>query len=140
MAHDPILESRIENALFRAGATPEKKPMFGGVAFMVDGHMACALSPTDLHVRIGPIAYEAALEENRARPMNVTGKVMRGWVTLMAPDAMEEDELKSWVSRALMHVRTLEPKGGEEADAPETIDNPDGLAIVRVKKEPGAEG
>ena len=112
MAFEARLADRIEVALSRAGSPPERKPMFGGVAFMVGGHMACGLSNDEMHVRVGPYAYDAALEDDRARPMNVTGKVMKGWVTLIAPGTLSDDALAAWISRSLMFVRTLDMEKG----------------------------
>jgi TfoX/Sxy family transcriptional regulator of competence genes len=57
-----------------------EKKMFGGIAFLLDGAMFCGVSGGDLMVRVGAEAHEAALARPHARPMDFTGRPMKGYV------------------------------------------------------------
>ncbi|MAK63937.1 MAG: hypothetical protein CMF75_04210 [Maricaulis sp.] len=63
-----------------------------------------------MHVRVGPEAYAENLSKPGAREMNVTGRVMTGWVTLDGPEDLEDEALSDWISTSLDFVRTLPPK------------------------------
>lgn len=110
MAFDPDLADRMETQLVALGARPVRKAMFGGIAFMVNGHMSYGTAREEMHVRVGPDAYEDALAEPQARPMDMTGRVMKGWVTVDAPADLDEVALAGWAQRTLAFVRTLPPK------------------------------
>jgi len=60
------------------GVTIEDKRMFGGLAIMVNGHMCCGIVGRNLVVRVGGNEYEQALSQPHARPMDFTGRAMRG--------------------------------------------------------------
>jgi TfoX/Sxy family transcriptional regulator of competence genes len=84
--------------------------MFGGLAFMVAGHMACGIVGDDLMLRLGEDDADAALDEPHTRPMDFTGKPMKSMV-YVAPAGTETDPaLVAWVKRATAHARTLPPK------------------------------
>ena len=87
-----------------------EKNMFGGLAFMVRGHMACGVVGEELMVRVGPDAYEEALAETHAREMDFTGKPLRGMVYISAEGMADDDALDAWVGRALAFVLSLPPK------------------------------
>ena len=110
MAFDPDLADRLEAELRQQGADPVRKRMFGGIAFLVGGHMSCGLVQGEMHVRVGAEAYAENLAKPGAREMDVTGRVMTGWVTLDGPEDLDEDALSGWVSTSLGFVRTLPPK------------------------------
>lgn len=109
MAFDEVLGERLRDAL--AGRTDvAEKRMFGGLAFMVRGHMAVGIVEEDLCARVGKDGYDAALSEPGARPMDFTGKPMTTMV-YVTPEAIESDEaLRAWVERCLAFVETLPPK------------------------------
>jgi TfoX/Sxy family transcriptional regulator of competence genes len=100
----------MEGALRMLGAEPVPKKMFGGVAFMVGGHMSFGTSNEEMHVRVGPEAYLQALACDGAREMDLTGRVMKGWVTVDGPADLSEEELLSWARMTLDFVRTLPAK------------------------------
>lgn len=110
MAYDAKLADRVRHALSRAGAEFDERKMFGGLAFMVAGHMTVGVLGDDLMVRVGPAAYEDALQQPLARPMDFTGKAMTGMVFVAATD-LEDDALDRWVNRGLEFAWSLPPKG-----------------------------
>jgi TfoX/Sxy family transcriptional regulator of competence genes len=110
MPHDPDLADRMEAALRERGADPQPRKMFGGVAFMVGGNMSYGTSNEEMHVRVGPDAYEAALAREGARLMDLTGRVMKGWVTVDGPSDLSDEDIGDWADLTLAFVRTLPTK------------------------------
>jgi hypothetical protein len=88
-----------------------EKPMFGGLCFMVRGHMAVGLTAAELMVRVGPDAWEAALAEDHAREMDFTGKSLKGFVFVDPAGWATKKDLGKWVRRGVEFVETLPPKG-----------------------------
>jgi len=109
MAHDEVLELRIQAVL---GDRPnlEAKRMFGGVGFMLQGNMACAVYDGYLIVRVGPDRYQEALDEPHAREFDMTGRPRRGWVTVATEGVETEQELCAWVQKGVDFALTLPPK------------------------------
>ena len=109
MAYDDVLAERVRDLLASRSDVVEKR-MFGGLCFMVSGHMCCGPHGTDLMVRVGKPAWEAALREPGAREMDFTGKSLKGMVWVSG-EALEDDAaLEAWVQRGLDFVETLPPK------------------------------
>lgn len=109
MAYDPEAAARLRKAYEAVSGVDEKK-MFGGIAFMVNGHMSCGVVNSLLMVRVGPRLYEEALSRSHARPMDFTGKPMKGFV-FVAPEGFASDAaLSSWVESSLEFVSSLPPK------------------------------
>lgn len=85
-----------------------EKQMFGGLAFMLNGNMACGVVGEELMVRVGPDNYQAALGERYTRPMDFTGRPLKGMV-YVEEDAVAED-LDGWVTRGAEFAGSLPPK------------------------------
>src|SRR5258705_4208163 len=100
MAYDEGLAERIRSAL-RARDDVIEKRMFGGLTFMVGGRMACGVVHDDLMVRVGPDGHDEALTEPGARPMDFTGKPMRGMVYVASAAVASHDCLRRWVHQAV---------------------------------------
>ncbi len=83
--------------------------MFGGLAFMVDGHMACGVAGEELMLRLGADGAEAALERPHVRPMDFTGRPLTGMV-FVAERGLRGPALARWVGQAVAFVATLPPK------------------------------
>jgi hypothetical protein len=109
MAFDPELGDRVRDTLGPRAAFAERR-MFGGLAFMVGGHMACGVIGDDLVLRLGPDGAEGALVRPGVRPMDFTGRPMKGYV-YVAPNGIGDDRrLGEWLDRALAFVATLPAK------------------------------
>lgn len=109
MAYDESLAARIRSAFEGQPGVAEKK-MFGGVAFMVGGNMACGVTSDELMVRVGPDNYEDALSRPHARPMDFTGRPMRGMVYVAHPGFESDQDLAAWVESGASFARSLPPK------------------------------
>ena len=109
MAYDESLAARIRSAFEGQPGVAEKK-MFGGVAFMVGGNMACGVTSDELMVRVGPDNYEDALSRPHARPMDFTGRPMRGMVYVARPGVESDQDLAAWVESGASFARSLPPK------------------------------
>jgi TfoX N-terminal domain len=110
VAYDPELADRIHDVLVGEPGLTEQ-PMFGGVAYMLDGNVCVGIWHDELIARLGVEAAEQALREDGVREFDITGRPMRGWV-LVAPERLTGRGLRTWVDRARRFVRTLPPKGG----------------------------
>lgn len=109
MAYDEGVAERLRES-FEGMADADEKRMFGGIAFMVNGHMSCGVVSDTLMVRVGPDQYEDALERPYASEMDFTGRPMKGFV-YVAPEGIESDEdMTSWVRMSLNFVHSLSPK------------------------------
>ena len=117
MAFDEALAARIRAALSARKDVVEKK-MFGGVAFMVRGHMSCGLVGSTLMVRIDPDQEERFLREPSVRPMDFTGRPMRGFLFVDPPGIASAASLRKWVGRATAHAETRPRKVKKKASSP----------------------
>src|SRR5262245_30858144 len=100
MAYDENLAKRVRGALAKRRDVVERK-MFGGVAFMVRGHMSCGIVGETLMVRIDPGRESAMLQERGARPMDFTGRPMRGFLYIDPAGVAGSAALRKWVGRAV---------------------------------------
>lgn len=109
MAYDETVAERIRKLLAKQKSLGERK-MFGGLAFMVNGHMAVGVNKDNLMVRVGPDAHADALAQPHARPMDFTGRPMKGFVFVDPPGYASDDSLAAWVDRGVSFVASLPPK------------------------------
>ena len=109
MAFDEGVAQRVREALDSERDVVEKK-MFGGLAFMLSGHMCVGVIGDELMVRVGPEGYEAALALPHARKMDFTGKPLKGFVYVGVDGFDDDADLQEWVDRARRFVSTLPPK------------------------------
>lgn len=113
MAYDEELAQRVREHLSNHEGITEKK-MFGGLCFLFNGNMCCGMTGDDLMLRVHPDDYEKTLTLAGARPMDFTGRPMRGMV-YVAPAALSTSRsLRRWLNRALDFVATLPPKPGKD--------------------------
>ena len=109
MAYDEGLAQRLREAFDGATNVVEKK-MFGGLAFMLNGHMTCGVVGSELMARVGADHYAELRKERHAREMDFTGRSMKGMVYVGIDGLDSDDGLRSWVDRGLAFVTTLPPK------------------------------
>ncbi|MGH8824792.1 MAG: TfoX/Sxy family protein [Jiangellaceae bacterium] len=109
MAYDEGLASRVRDLI---GPEPRltEKTMFGGLAMLWQGNMAVGVRGDDLIVRADPAQHETLLAEPGARPFDLTGRPMKGWLLVDASGSAEDDDLRRWVDRGLAYAGGLPPK------------------------------
>jgi TfoX/Sxy family transcriptional regulator of competence genes len=109
MAFDEVLAARVRQVLGDTEGLSEKR-MFGGLAFLVNGNMACGVHGEDLVLRIDAQEGEAMLGEPHVRVFDMTGRPIKGWV-LVGPAALAtDDDLSSWVAKGVRFASSLPPK------------------------------
>jgi hypothetical protein len=109
MAYDTGLAQRIRDQLRDRTDVVEKK-MFGGVCYLLHGNMSCGVHKDRLIVRVGPEKHQDALSREHTGEFDITGRPMKGWVTV-EPEGYESDEdLESWVGKGLSFALTLPAK------------------------------
>ena len=110
MAYDEELASGIRELLADEPALTEQK-MFGGLAFLVGGNMAIAASGEGgLLVRVDPDESDELTRTTKARPMEMRGREMPGWLRVEADDVRTTEELSAWVERGVSFARLLPAK------------------------------
>ena len=110
MAYDTVLADRIRELLSgRPGI--DEKPMFGGLAFLVNGNMSVAASHDGgLLVRVAPDDTEKLLERKHVGLMVMGGREMRGWLRVALDGLKTKRQLQTWVDRSVGYAGTLPPK------------------------------
>ena len=106
---DTELVERIRKIVKRRKDCTEQK-MFGGIAFMINGNMCVGPWKGSLVVRLDKAKHEETQALPNVKPMDITGRVMKGWA-LITPEGIEEDDdLKAWIQRGIKYVKTLPAK------------------------------
>jgi hypothetical protein len=109
MVYNEQLAERTRSLLSRRKGFSEKR-MFGGMAFLLNGNMCCGVLKDDLVVRVGPERFEAALKTPHARPMDFTGRSIKGFVFVDAKGWSRDVSLKKWVEMGVVHALSLPKK------------------------------
>lgn len=109
MAYDEQLARRVRTLLRDRRGVTEKK-MFGGLAFLAGSRMFCGIVKNDLMVRVGPERYDEALRKPHVRPMDFTGKPMKGYVFVGPAACKSAKALAGWLARSADFVATLGSK------------------------------
>ena len=110
MAYDERLAERVRDLLAgEAGLTEQR--MFGGLSFLLHGNLAVAVSSRGgLLVRVGPDAFDEALERPGTSPMEMGSRQMKGWVFVALEELGRKRELAAWVGRGTRFAASLPPK------------------------------
>jgi hypothetical protein len=110
MAYDSYLADRIRELLASERGVEEKQ-MFGGLAFLVGGHMAVAASGNGgLMVRVPPDEIQKLLAREYVSPMVMAGREARGWLRVGIDGVQTKRQLQGWVTRGTDCARSLPPK------------------------------
>jgi len=109
MAYDKELAERIRGLL--PDQPVSERAMFGGLAFLVGGHMAVAASGKGgLMVRCDPGDSEQLVKEAGASRMEMRGREMDGWLRVAGEAVADDDVLAEWVRVGMAYAGTLPPK------------------------------
>jgi TfoX/Sxy family transcriptional regulator of competence genes len=110
MAYDETLADRVRELIAVDVAFTEQR-MFGGLAFVIGGNMAVAVSGQGgLMVRVDRGDTEALVAKPHARPFEMRGREMKGWVRVDPEGVRTKRQLEPWVRRGVSYARSLPPK------------------------------
>jgi hypothetical protein len=110
MAYDEQLAERIRELIGGEPGLAEKK-MFGGLAFLIGGNMAIGASGEGgILVRVDPEETDSLVETTGARPMEMRGRKMKGWLRVDSGDVPTREALAEWVARGTAYARSLPAK------------------------------
>jgi hypothetical protein len=110
MAYDEQLADRIRELVGGEADLTEKK-MFGGLAFLIGGNMAVAASGQGgMLVRVDPAQSDALVATTNARPMEMRGRPMQGWLRIGPKDLGTRDQIARWVELGRSYARSLPAK------------------------------
>ena len=108
MAYDEDLAGRVREVMPADAEVTERK-MFGGLAFLLRGHMFAGIVGSELMVRVGSEAAQRALELDHVREMDFTGRPMKNMI-FVQPVGLHGPALERWVTAAADYARTLAPR------------------------------
>jgi TfoX/Sxy family transcriptional regulator of competence genes len=110
VAYDEDLANRIRELLAAETGVTEKR-MFGGLAFLVGGHMSVAASGRGgLMVRVDPNDTAALVGKPHVEPFEMRGRAVEGWVRVRSDGVRTKRQLEPWVKRGVAYARSLPPK------------------------------
>src|SRR6185503_17550368 len=101
MAYNEKLADRTRELISLTHKNIEEKKMFGGLCFMVNDKMCIGVESERIMVRLDPAKYDEAMEKDGCKPMDFTGKVMKGYVFVDADVLNTKKKLEYWVNLAL---------------------------------------
>lgn len=110
MTFDEDLANRVRELVGEEAALTEKR-MFGGLAFLVNGHMAVSASGRGgLLVRVAPDATDQLLQRAHVHPFEMRGRELSGWLRVDDEGVRTKRQLAGWVARGIAYARSLPPK------------------------------
>lgn len=110
MAYDEDLANRIRELIYAERDVTEKK-MFGGLAFLIGGHMSVSASGRGgLMVRVPPEDTDALVAKPYVSRMVMRGREMDGWLRVTVEGVRTKRQLEPWVKRGVAHARSFPPK------------------------------
>jgi TfoX/Sxy family transcriptional regulator of competence genes len=104
MPYDEELATRTRRLLRRTAGISERR-MFGGLAFLCHGKMCCGIVGRDLMVRVVEKDMSSALRRAHVRPMDFTGKPLRGFVYVAPPGVASDSSLRRWIRKGIAFVK-----------------------------------
>lgn len=111
MTYDEDLADRLREVVAAEPGLTEQR-MFGGLAFLLDGHLAVSASGRGgLLLRVDPAETESLLAPPHVGPFVMRGREMAGWLRVDAAAVGTDEELRRWVRRGVAYARSLPPKG-----------------------------
>ena len=121
MAYDETLASRVRKLLSPIAGFSEKK-MFGGLCFLIHGNMCCGVLKDQLVLRLEPERAQKLLSRPHTRPMDFTGRPLKGFVFVEARGSRTDRQLRDWVSmaRSFAHGLPRKPASPRPARRPGT--------------------
>ena len=109
MAYDKALPERLAKIIASRSGMREKR-MFGGICYMLNGNICVGIYKDNVIVRIGKDVAEKIMKESHVKPMDITGKTMKGWAMIESNWIVKDKGLERFCNYAIEFVGTLPPK------------------------------
>lgn len=109
MAYDERLADRVRELIAETHKNVSEKKMFGGLCFMVNDKMCVGVEKERLMLRIDPEKYDEAIEKEGCRPMDFTGKPMKGFIYVDTDVVRTKKQLQYWTDLALEFNKIAKP-------------------------------
>lgn len=106
MAYNQKLADRVREIIAETHDNVEEKSMFGGRCFMVNDKMCVGVEKERLMVRLDPAKYEEVMQKEGCRPMDFTGRIMKGYVFVDIEVLNTRKKLAYWIALALEFNKT----------------------------------
>ena len=117
MAYDEGLAERIRTVLADQQGVVEKK-MFGGLAFMIRGRMSVGVVKDALMVRVGAAEHGTLVRRPHARPMDFTGRPLKGFLFVDSPGLENDADLERWIARGVDYAASIPASGDRRRPTP----------------------
>lgn len=101
MSYNEKLADRTREIIALTHKKVEEKKMFGGLCFMVNDKMCVGVEKERLMVRLDPALFDEVIEKEGCKPMDFTGKIMKGYVFVDVEALNTKKKLEYWVRLAL---------------------------------------
>jgi hypothetical protein len=110
VAYNEDLANRIRELIGAEPGLVEQK-MFGGIAFLIGGHMSVSVSRSGgLMLRVDPDDNDALLKKPHAAPFEMRGRPIDGWLRVAPEGLKTKAQLERWVARGVAYAHSLPPK------------------------------
>jgi TfoX/Sxy family transcriptional regulator of competence genes len=109
MAYNEKLADRTREIISVTHKNVEEKKMFGGLCFMVNDKMCVGVEKERLMVRLDPERFDEVIEKEGCKPMDFTGKIMKGYVFVDDNVLKTKKQLEYWVGLALDFNKKAKP-------------------------------
>lgn len=109
MPYNPALDEKLQHIAAQWPDT-ERKKMFGGTGYLSKGNMVTGVYKDLLVLRVGEGQEQKLLAHAWCRPMDVTGKPMKGWLFVEAEGWDNDERLGELVAQAKAFVDTMPAK------------------------------
>jgi TfoX/Sxy family transcriptional regulator of competence genes len=119
MAYNEQLADRVREVLSVSNTKIDEKPMFGGLCFMVNDKMCVGVEQERLMVRLDPAQYDEVMEKEGAKPMDFTGRIMKGYVFVDIGALNTKKKLEYWLNLALEYNKIAKASKKKAAKASE---------------------
>lgn len=107
MPYNVKLANNVRELIALTHKNVEEKTMFGGLCFMVNDKMCVGVEKERLMVRLDPLVYDEAMEKEGCKPMDFTGRIMKGYVFVDADVLTTKKKLDYWVQQALEYNKVV---------------------------------
>lgn len=115
MSYNENLAGRIREMISLTHKNIEEKKMFGGLCFMVNDKMCVGVEKERLMVRLDPAIYDEVMEKDGCKPMDFSGKIMKGYVFVDLDALNTKKKLEYWIGLALEYNQIAKPSGKKKS-------------------------